>query len=104
MTSNNDGAACKNADSPFDLPVANNDTYAVTSDVPLNQNAAGGVLNNDVGTGLTAILGTGPGDGTLTLNADGSFLYTPNAGFFGNDTFTYSVQDEFGRDSRQMRR
>lgn len=35
VTGNNDGAACKNADSPFNLPVANNDTYAVTSDVPL---------------------------------------------------------------------
>lgn len=99
VTGNNDGAACKNADSPFNLPVANNDTYAVTSDVPLSQSATGGVLSNDVGTGLTAILGTLPAHGSLTLNADGSFLYTPNSGFFGTDTFTYSVQDEFGRDS-----
>ena len=99
VTSNNDGAACKNADSPFNLPVANDDTYAVTSDIALNENAAGGVLSNDVGTGLSAILGTGPTDGSLTLHADGSFLYTPDPGFFGTDTFTYSVQDEFGRDS-----
>ena len=98
VTSNNDGAACKNADSPFNLPVANDDTYAVTSDIPLNENAAGGVLSNDVGTGLSAILGTGPTDGSLTLHADGSFLYTPDPGFFGTDTFTYSVQDEFGRE------
>jgi CshA-type fibril repeat protein len=99
VTGNNDGAACKNADSPFNLPVANDDTYAVTSDISLNENAAGGVLSNDVGTGLSAILGTGPTHGTLTLNADGSFTYTPTAGFFGMDTFTYAVQDQFGRAS-----
>jgi large repetitive protein len=99
VTSNNDGAACKNADSPFDLPTANNDTYAVTSNVPLVENAAGGVLTNDIGTGLSAILDTGPGHGALTLNADGSFTYTPTTGYFGTDTFTYHVQDQFGRDS-----
>ena len=36
---------------------------------------------------------TDPTDGTLTLNADGSFAYTPNADFFGTDTFTYKVND-----------
>ena len=99
VTSNNDGAACKNADSPFDLPTANDDSYTATSDTTLNVGAASGVLANDVGTGLTTIAGTGPSHGTLTLNPDGSFSYTPTAGFFGTDTFTYSVQDEFGRDS-----
>jgi len=99
VTSNNDGAACKNADSPFDLPTANDDSYTMTSDTTLNVDAASGVLANDIGTGLTTIPGTGPSHGTLTLNADGSFTYTPDAGFFGTDTFTYSVQDEFGRDS-----
>jgi large repetitive protein len=99
VTSNNDGAACKNADSPFDLPTANDDSYTATSDTTLNVGAPSGVLANDVGTGLTTIAGTGPSHGTLTLNPDGSFSYTPTAGFFGTDTFTYSVQDQFGRDS-----
>ena len=31
--------------------------------------------------------------GTLLLNSDGSFTYTPNAGFTGPDTFTYTVSD-----------
>ncbi len=98
ITSNNDGAACKNADSPFDLPVANNDSYSVTSDTTLDVSASG-VLANDVGTGLSAILDTGPAHGALTLNADGSFSYTPTPGFSGTDTFTYFAEDQFGRDS-----
>ena len=31
--------------------------------------------------------------GTLTLNNDGSFTYTPNAGYFGPDSFTYRAHD-----------
>ena len=42
---------------------------------------------------LTATLGTGPSNGSLVLNADGTFTYRPNAGFTGTDTFTYSVSD-----------
>jgi len=32
-----------------------------------------------------------PAGGTVTLNADGSFTYVPNAGFFGVDTFEYQL-------------
>jgi hypothetical protein len=97
-TSNNDGAACKNADSPFDLPTANDDSYSVASDTTLNVSATG-VLANDVGTGLSAVLDTGPTNGALTLNANGSFSYTPTVGFSGTDTFTYFAEDQFGRES-----
>ena len=54
------------------------------------------MLANDTdadGDPLTATLVSGPANGTLTLNADGSFVYTPNANFNGTDTFTYSVSD-----------
>ena len=46
--------------------------------------AAPGVLGNDTdpdGDPLTAVLVTGPSHGSLTLNADGSFTYTPAADF-----------------------
>ena len=33
------------------------------------------------------------GEGTLTINADGSFTYVPDAGFTGTDTFTVQVTD-----------
>ena len=32
-------------------------------------------------------------NGTLTLNADGSFTYTPAANYNGADSFTYKVND-----------
>jgi hypothetical protein len=34
-----------------------------------------------------------PSNGTLSFNADGSFTYTPNAGFVGTDSFTYLAND-----------
>jgi hypothetical protein len=36
---------------------------------------------------------TGVSNGSLTLNADGSFSYTPNAEFIGTDSFTYKAND-----------
>ncbi len=42
---------------------------------------------------LTATLGTGPANGSLVFNADGTFTYRPNDGFTGTDTFTYTVSD-----------
>ena len=42
---------------------------------------------------LTAVLVSGPAHGTLTLNADGSFTYTPAANFNGTDSFTYKAND-----------
>ncbi len=59
--------------------------------------AAPGVLLNDFdvdGDSLTAVLDTGPAHAlAFTLNADGSFTYTPAANFTGVDTFTYYVND-----------
>ena len=40
-----------------------------------------------------ALLGSTTSNGSLTLNADGSFNYTPNAGFWGTDSFTYTATD-----------
>ena len=42
-------------------------------------------------TTLTAAVGDHPSNGTLELNPDGSFVYTPDAGFAGVDSFTYTV-------------
>jgi len=56
----------------------------------------GNVLANDTdvdGEALTAVLVGGPAHGSLTLNADGSFTYTPDADWNGTDTFTYMAND-----------
>ncbi len=79
-----------------DAPVASDDTYATDEDTTLNVLVANSVLNNDTDTendALTAILVAGPAHGTLTLNANGSFDYTPNAQYFGSDSFTYRAND-----------
>ena len=66
------------------------------SAVDVGDLARAGVLDNDTDTmraGLSAVLVSGPSNGTLALNADGSFAYTPNSNFTGTDTFTYRAND-----------
>ena len=98
----NDGAANSNTatvsitvNSVNDAAIAVGDGYTIDQDMTLNI-AAAGVLSNDSdvdGDPMTAVLGTGPANGSLTLNGDGSFTYTPDAGFFGSDSFTYRAND-----------
>lgn len=79
-----------------DAPVAVGDTYGVRVDTTLDITAANGVLRNDSdvdNTALTVALIAPPVDGTLVLNPDGSFSYSPAAGFSGSRSFTYRVSD-----------
>ena len=83
----NGGAAPVTAASAAGV-VANPDNYSL---VPHNSisisDQSRGVLANDVGVyGVTLL--SGPANGTLTLNANGTFTYTPNAGAT-SDSFTY---------------
>lgn len=76
-------------------PVATNDAYVTNEDTPLNV-AAPGVLGNDTDPNndpLTAVKVSDPVHGTLTLNANGSFTYTPAANYNGPDSFTYQASD-----------
>jgi VCBS repeat-containing protein len=76
-------------------PVANNDTYSTNEDTPLTVPEPG-VLENDTDPDhnpLSAVLVSGPSDGTLTLNPDGSFTYTPVTNDSGPDSFTYQASD-----------
>jgi VCBS repeat-containing protein len=56
-----------------------------------------GILGNDYDVDgnelLTSVLVSGPAHGTLTLNPDGSFTYTPAENFCGEDSFTYKAYD-----------
>jgi VCBS repeat-containing protein len=79
-----------------DAPASAADAYTTDEDAPLAIDAAAGVLANDSdadGDSLTATLVAGPANGTVTLNADGSFNYVPNANFNGSDSFTYTAGD-----------
>ena len=80
-------------------PVADDDGYSTAFDTALTVDAATGVLNGDTdadGDTLSAAIASDPANGTVALNADGSFSYTPNAGFSGAESFTYSVRDGKG--------
>ena len=82
-----------------DAPVAHDDGgYTTPQNTVLNVSAAAGVLGNDTDddspmTHLHAVLATQPGHGAVVLNANGSFSYTPNAGYAGPDSFTYKAND-----------
>lgn len=77
-------------------PTAVNNNYTMDEDTTLTVNAPGVLANDTDPTNdpLTAVLVAGPtNEQAFTLNADGSFSYTPVADFFGPDTFTYRVSD-----------
>lgn len=76
----------------FSAPVGFDDGYSVSEDASLVVDASNGLLVNDARSGtndLAAVLVQEPTHGVLALNPDGSFTYTPNADFHGNDQFVY---------------
>ena len=77
-------------------PVALDDAYKAKPGRLLEVDEESGVLANDSdgdGDALSASLVSGPSDGVLVLNADGSFEYTSVKGFKGTDEFTYRASD-----------
>ncbi|MDX1919723.1 MAG: cadherin-like domain-containing protein, partial [Candidatus Caenarcaniphilales bacterium] len=78
-----------------DLPEAVNDMTTTSENTPLIIS----VLNNDVevdGDTLIITSVTQGANGTVTINGDGTVTYTPNANFFGPDSFTYTISDGQG--------
>ncbi|MFZ1756462.1 MAG: Ig-like domain-containing protein, partial [Caldilineaceae bacterium] len=76
-------------------PTAGDDSYSTGADEALTILAVG-VLANDSdpdGDSLSALLSAPPTNGSLALNSDGSFVYTPTVGFAGVDRFTYAASD-----------
>jgi gliding motility-associated-like protein len=75
------------------VPELGNDEYVTSEDVPVSGDAS----SNDVATdGFIYSVESGPSNGTVTMNPDGTFTYTPNAGFVGTDSFTYTACNEEG--------
>jgi LPXTG-site transpeptidase (sortase) family protein len=83
-----------------DVPVANNDSFTTPEDTTLN-----GDLKPDHGSGADVPSGDGdnvwsivsdPLHGTVTVNPDGTFTYTPYADYNGPDLFTYKICDVDG--------
>jgi hypothetical protein len=79
-------------------PVAVDDLYTVNANEPLSISSPG-VLSNDTddkSSSLEAVLTNetnSPTNGVLELKSNGSFLYTPNENFIGQDNFSYHAND-----------
>src|SRR5688572_18393872 len=89
-------AAALTAPRVFAQPIARDDVFSTAQGTPITIAAPDGVLRNDspaAGGALDAILVTNAANGLLLFGADGGFFYLPNAGFTGNDTFTYQVRE-----------
>jgi len=78
-------------------PVANNDSYStIDQGGSITITSSAGVLNNDSDADsdpLTASVMSNPSNGTLTLNPNGSFVYTHDGSTNASDTFTYRAND-----------
>ena len=83
-------------------PVAQDDVFNINQDTTLNGNVladnGNGVDADANGDPLTVNTTpvVAPANGALTLNSDGTFIYTPTPGFNGADSFTYEVDDGTG--------
>lgn len=81
-----------------DTPDARDDTYNVNEDAELT----GNVMTNDLGltdAPVTLVANIDPPNGALLINANGSFTYTPNLNYNGNDSFQYTIEDVDGDQS-----
>jgi hypothetical protein len=78
-----------------DPPTATADSFIVLAGRTLNVGEPGVLINDsDIdGDTITAVKVKSPTHGVLNLEADGSFSYTPTAGFTGNDGFSYRASD-----------
>ncbi|MGJ8687117.1 MAG: retention module-containing protein, partial [Spongiibacteraceae bacterium] len=82
-----------------DAPDAVDNNHTVAEDGTLTVAAPGILGNDDIGGDggtLAATLATDVSNGSLTLNSDGSFSYTPDENFNGSDSFTYTIADADG--------
>jgi VCBS repeat-containing protein len=65
--------------------VSTSEDTSTTIDVAVND------VDDDGHVTVTSV--TQPGNGTAVLNSDGTVTYTPNANFYGTDTFSYTITD-----------
>ena len=70
--------------------------HTMSTNRSMRMSADRGVLVGDSGRGLWAAMETKPFNGKLSLEKDGSYVYTPTSNWSGRDWFTYSANDSDG--------
>ncbi len=102
LTDNVDANTTAIPDSLWYSPIALEDVYTSIGNVGITVPAAEGVLKNDQRgipqATLKTFSRTNARGSFVTLNADGSFDYTPAAGFVGTDTIQYILENSIGSD------
>merc|ERR1719408_113874 len=76
-------------------PVAMDDIETTPFETPVQIE----VLSNDFdtdGDSISIVSSTAPSNGAVVTNADGTMTYTPNNGFSGMDTYSYTITDGNG--------
>ena len=83
-------------------PVANNDPATTLENTPVDINVIANDTDSDgtIDPATVAITGN-PTNGSAVAHTDGTVTYTPDNGFDGTDTFTYTVNDNQGATSNQ---
>ena len=80
-----------------DAPVAGADSFTIDEDSVLSGAMTDLFVNDRDGDSDPLTINTtpvsGPSNGSLTINADGTFIYTPNENFNGEDQFEYEISD-----------
>ena len=80
------------------VPLAVADTVTVAENAPVSGSLAGNDTPSADGTSVWTLAGS-PGHGSVVVNPDGTYVYTPAPGFHGTDTFTYTITDAAGSSS-----
>jgi VCBS repeat-containing protein len=75
-----------------DAPVLHDQAAALDEDGQVTLDPLASAFDVE-GDALRAFVVDGPANGSVAVNADGSFTYTPNPLFHGQDSFTYKVND-----------
>ncbi|MDB9707976.1 Ig-like domain-containing protein, partial [Planktotalea frisia] len=86
------GSVAVTVGDPNDPPVAVDDTTSGTTAEPIENIDVLGNDSDPDGDPLTVTAATAP-NGTVTINPDGTLNYTSDAGFVGEDTITYTIDD-----------
>jgi VCBS repeat-containing protein len=81
-----------------DLPLAVNDINSTSEDMPVSGNASTNDTPSGDGGNVWSLVNTngGAANGTVIMNSNGTYTYTPNANFNGTDVFTYKLCDADG--------
>ena len=86
-----------NPPTAFDDTVSTDEDTPVTIDVLVNNTSIGLDFDPDAGDTLTVVnAAADPSHGGVILNSDGTFEYTPESDFFGQDSFVYTISDGNG--------